>query len=320
MSQPLESQIKLIDEDMILSIWHFLPTYDKDKLVREYVDKIILTGFLPDEPDLDSLTELDVPNYELPKDVQVNILNNFSTYFQQKNFTKNVQGASDANHALFKPYDNFKVPHYHQLPLSTFGEVSEAKTRLALSMQNSYVTGVKFSMELLLLNSFVEINNFVKGMYNTQHIVTENTKYFYLTFFAKAKINFLGNFTVKKIDWSKRVSKINPALPGWRKKEEKPPINTKNFYCQDLCKRVSEGKEQISSDSVLREIESNKKKPYKPKAAVTTSSQGQSSVKKITKQPKRQFHKKREGNEKFMENRNLGRNNFLDFDEAYKTF
>ncbi len=322
MDDSMESQLKSLDEDQSLSIWHFLSTFEKDKLVREYVEKIIITGFIPIEPDLDSLTDVDAPEYELPKGVQVNILNNFSTYFQKKNFSKNVQGAVDANHALFKPHDNFKVPHYHQLPLSVFEEVSEAKKRLAINMQNSYLSGVKFSMELLLLQSFVEINEFVKTMFNSEDIVTDHTKYFYITFFAKAKINFLRNFTIKKIDWSKREkeSKVKPAYPDWRKKGEKPPVNTKNFYCKDLCTRVVEGKEQISSSSVLREIETNKKKPLEPRTVVTVS-QGQDhvSVKKRTKQAKKLAPRKREGNQKYMENRNLG-NKVLDFDEAYKNF
>lgn len=321
MNEDIERQLKLIDEDSTLSIWQFLPSYNKDKLVREYVEKIILTGFIPHEPDLDNLPDVEAPDYELSKLIQVNVLNNFSTYFQKKNFNKNVQGAVDADHALFKPHDNFKVPHYHQLPLSVFEEVSEAKKRLAINMQNSYLNGVKFSMELLLLQTFVEISEFVKGMSNSEHIVTEHTRYFYLTFFAKAKINFLGNFTIKKIDWSKRDPKNKPALPGWRKNGDKPPVNTKNFYCQDLCKRVNEGKEIISSTSVLKEIASNKKRPLEPKSVVSTSSQGEGhmTVKRITKKAKKQFHKKREGNDKFMKNRNLD-SKYLDFDDAFENF
>lgn len=318
--ESIKSELTNCDSEHSLAIWLFIETYDSDIQVRDYVEKILKYSFFPIEPDLSQLSKLSSPNFELESSTQVDILRNFTTYFQKKNFVRNTSGAIDKKFPMFNTFSKFTVPHYHQLPLQTFKDICEAKKQLALSMQTSYVQGVCFTMELMLLRNFAIISEAVNAQSNDVNSI-DIIKYFFITFFAKAKTNYLINSNVKNIDWSKKITTCQPPLPNWRKTGGKPPINAKNIYAEALCKRVTDGVEKITSLSVLQDIKSKGSQGGpKPHNDNNLLGQGNQTVKQITKQPRApppRRHKK----DNFMKKRNIGESSqVLDFDKAFTEF
>ncbi|CAL8101378.1 unnamed protein product [Orchesella dallaii] len=242
-----------MDSKKDLSILNFLESYDRDILVREYVDKLLKYQMLPFQPDQTLLESMEAPNYTLSVEVQKVIIPNFFWYFQKRYFEKNTMEASDRDIPLFSPIARFNVPQYQHIPLATIEKLTEDRKIFAVSTQYKFLLGNQFSMENQLLQIWHEITTYISSMneIKTKDQIQQETHYFYLTFFLTCKTEFFKKYRMRNIDWDKKEDKVKPSLPRWRKENLTAPNNMSNRYSAALVKGIEEGRQAINANTAI---------------------------------------------------------------------
>lgn len=248
---PLQILEEIDGEEKRLSIWNIINDYQRDPLVKEYFNLLQQVKVKPCVPDPSILQNLPTPNFELPKETQIILLNNFTTYFQCRYSALNINGALQHDICLFSPYINFRVPQFEMLPLSYFNETKETKEIFTKAIQTSAVNGLAFTIELILLRTLAEIDKIVKSKSESAEECLQTTQFFYLTFYKAAKENFHQTFKVKQIDWSSKSSRVKEVLPKWRKESGEPPAVKTNRYASDLVRKLEKGKVKITSLGII---------------------------------------------------------------------
>lgn len=245
-----------IDPHNELSIWAFYENKNSDKIVKEYVELLDKNRYFPRVPDHNKLEQLSEPTYKLSKECSSNVVSTFTDYFQSRYFCKNTKGAIDANFAMATVHVSLQVPQYNQMPAKVFQDAADFKEAASLALQTNYCEGQLFVCELNLLRNFDFIITEVKANVNTDEDVDNDTNYFFLTHYIAAKTNFIQQYKMKVIDWTRKPKNNKTLLPFWRKKEGgSPPKFRSNRYASQLLKVISEGKAKLDSVSVLKAFE-----------------------------------------------------------------
>ncbi|CAL8104160.1 unnamed protein product [Orchesella dallaii] len=245
-----------LDPDKNLSIWEYLKYVNKDPLVKEYMEIIKDSNFLPEEPMSDLLRDCHItPPFELSSDIQCKVINNFSCYLKGDNFVTNVKGATEHEITLFQPITKFFIPQYSLLPGKVFEIFDQCKKMCVLGMQGAAVLGESFTKELLLLRNFKLIRDTVSSQIGDEEERLEITKYFYLTLYTSTYVNYFKNKKVKNIVWSQKKSKTHGSLPKWRINKSEPPTETKCKYAEKLTFLVSQNKIKIDKVKVLSDLD-----------------------------------------------------------------
>lgn len=140
-----------IDPDKSLSVWNLLTYKGNDKLVDEYLETIVRLQIKPCIPDKTRLSNLNTPNFDLSTTCQIEIIDNFTAYFQCRYSATNINSALEHDVTLFSPYINFNIPQHQLLPKFYFDETKNDKISFVKAIQSNAVEGLAFTTELLLL-------------------------------------------------------------------------------------------------------------------------------------------------------------------------
>ncbi|CAL8083748.1 unnamed protein product [Orchesella dallaii] len=235
-----------LDQNKELGIWNYLNYYESDKLVQEYLNLLSLVKVRPGIVDNTKLCDLPVPNYDLTIISQTECLNNFFHYFQCRYFARNIKQATEKDICVANPLYRLMIPQFQTLPLGAHKEFFQIKQQFGVALQVSATLATVFNIELFLLKIFNEILTTVKQKTVSDSQRDSDFKYFFLTLYTSARVEFHKSYLVKEIDWSKRVTKARECVPKWRKESTEPPKSIQNRYAQALIKRVTESK-QITS-------------------------------------------------------------------------
>ncbi|CAL8128633.1 unnamed protein product [Orchesella dallaii] len=245
-----------IDPDKNLSIWEYLEQENRDPLIKEYIDIVRDSNFLPEEPMSDLLRDSDfTPSFELAQDIQCKVINNFSCYLKGDNFVTNVKGATEANITLFQPTTKFYIPQYSLLPGKVFETFDNCKKMCVLSMQSAAVLGQSFTKELLLLRNFKLLKDAVALQLGDEDERLETTKYFYLTLYTSTYVNYFKTKKVKNIVWSQRKGRTHGSVPKWRMNNSEPPTETKCKFAEKLTSLVTQNKIKIDKVKALGDLD-----------------------------------------------------------------
>jgi len=128
-------------------------------------------------------------------------------------------------------------------------------------MQGSAVLGNKFTAELILLRCYKIISNEVARHYDSENDCEEVSKYFYLTLYSAASLNYFKLKKTRKIIWSKKAGKVHGSEAGWRKANQEPPSTSKHKYAETLVKSVAENKMKLDKVNVLAQWEKHDNQP-----------------------------------------------------------
>ncbi|CAL8076711.1 unnamed protein product [Orchesella dallaii] len=257
----------------------------------------------------------------MKSEIQCEVIKRFSEIFRGQNFQNHVKQATENNITLFQPITNFFIPQYSRLPAKYFEQVKEYKTLTVLGMQRSAVIANKFTQELLLLECFKLLNDEVCLHYESETDSESVTKYFFLTFFIAAKVNFFKTFNVKVIIWKNKTSKVHGSVAGWRKNNSEPPKEVKSKYAEQLIKAVSQNKVKLDKITVMKDLENlktiSRESSDRPKFVQNTQNSSSArnnnrprpnyrpnGPKEVRKQPKQQFSRSK--NPKYFRNRDIG--------------
>ncbi|CAL8083745.1 unnamed protein product [Orchesella dallaii] len=243
-----------LDQNKELGIWKYLKYYETDKLVQEYLNLLASVKVRPGIVDNTKLCDLPVPDYDLTINSQTECLNNFFHYFQCRYFARNIKQATEKDICVANPLYRLMIPQFQTLPLGAHKEFFQIKQQFGVALQVSAILATVFNIELFLLRIFNEILTTVKQKTFSVSQRDLDFKYFFLTLYTSARVEFHKLYPVKEIDWSKRVTKARESVPKWRKESTEPPKSTQNRYAQALIKRVTEGKQIISAAAALRDF------------------------------------------------------------------
>lgn len=243
-----------IDNRQELSIWRYLKYYDSDLLVQEYVKLLLKIKVKPGIIDKVDLASIEVPNYNLSVDNQVECLNNFFHYFQCRNFARNIKNATDNEVCVANPLYRLMIPQFQTLPLGAHKEFTLIKQNFGLAIQTAALQAIAFNIESYLLKIFNNIFSLVSQNAENPQKRDPDFKYFFLTLYTAARVEFHKTYTIKEIDWSQRVTKAKESLPKWRKESGPVPKTAPNRYAQTLIKKVQEGKKLINASTVLKDF------------------------------------------------------------------
>lgn len=251
----LYGQLLQIDTSQSLSIFNYFDERD-DLVIREYIDKLIMLNFIPCAPNNDPTVLMSsVVNCKLSAETVEKVIPILMFYFQTRNFYNNIVEATAAEKSVFNVNQRPFMPAFKFTPESDLRKVTAIKNSFAMQIQGVHSQSAQFISEFLLIRAASIIMNEVKGKVGTTGDVTTETKAHLNILFFKCKIEFVGKFKLKNVDWSTYKSKVHHTEPKWRKEEISPPTDMENRYAAQLIARVKRGNESFEPASVKSDFE-----------------------------------------------------------------
>lgn len=248
-----------VDPEKKLRIWQNCHSTE-DVLVREYIDLLDKTKFLPEPPTPEELVTVSAvsPVLTSSKEAQVKVINIFSAFLSNTYHLDNVTEACNRDLPLFVPKAKFLVPNYSHLPLSYFDNLLELKKNFACAIQLESISAVKFTNELFLLKAFYQLQVDLKT------VISDHVKSEYCALFSIACDNFKKEHKGKTIDWDNKPSHIHGSLPGWRKNKKAPPAVVHNRYAEKISKAILGNKIDLSGSNAHRDLRTFLERPSNP--------------------------------------------------------
>lgn len=242
-----------VDPEKSLSIWNLLSYKGSDKLVDEYLSNLERLRIKPCIPDKSRLLSLQTPHISLPLPCQIEVIDNFTAYFQCRYSTTNINSALEHDVTLFSPYINFNIPQHQLLPKFYFDETKNDKISFVKAIQSNAVEGLAFTTELLLLRILnIIASAIIAEKKESESVSVNDLEYFFLTFYQAAQANFHEKFKVKTINWQEKVGRVKEGLPAWRVKGLEAPKVKPSRYSKELTKKLAEAKVRITKLGIVK--------------------------------------------------------------------
>lgn len=245
-----------IDPNKHLQVYDFLKDLNSDKIVSEYVEKLLDLDFFPIIPCGDKvfLTE---PEFEIniSKKCHIEVVNLMMNFFQLNYFKNNMFEATSNRKAVINIQSKVFMPCFSSYPQKTFEDMQKINHSAAMQTQSIAGVGAKFNAELMCIRGahllYLELKHELE---NIDHI-KDMIQHHFDIHFHKACMEFIRKFKIKKIDWENFQSKIRLLLPKWRRENSAPPINFSNRYANEIEARIQSNTERFDVTSVQNEFE-----------------------------------------------------------------
>lgn len=251
----LRLQIKDIDPDDELTIHHYLTEVRTDPVIKEYTDILIQLKFLPSSPSTEDISTLEarIPKHTLSNETKVKALHLLITYFQCRYFNNNITNATAERKSVLSVNAKMSIPNFKDMPATILKRFTESKKSLAIHLQSHASDGTDFTCELLKLRTgnliLEELKDKLKD--NPMELNSEIQHHFSLIF-LKAKMEFVKQYPMKKINWTEYEDKTKHVQPSWRT-ADKPIPETRSFYATEITARVTSMKESFTPADVKTE-------------------------------------------------------------------
>lgn len=252
--------INLLDPEGTLCILNYMNLYQNDPLVRDYVDTLLQTKFvpiLPNQETINSWLKHDVI-ISTPPDLMKQLVNNFMKYFQNKYHRNNLQNANDANVHLFNPKNDFWIPNFELLPQQTLETLTNLKKKYVEDVQKESCKGSDFMVQLLILRNV----RYILGHINEEAPLESDeekdnmTQYILAMAYSTAKIEFPKVFNVKLLDFSKFTDRVKHSEPKWRTEDpQNIPKDSTSRLATNLVERIDNNQIIFSGEAVANEHE-----------------------------------------------------------------
>ncbi len=253
----LKEKLRFNDNEKRTCIHKYVDYYEKDALVKEFVEKLCRNRILPIPPDPDLVEEwIDFPKKcGLTAVTKAQCISDFGFYFQSRYSMHQISEAIKHKIAIFNPRVNLNVSQFQLFPLLSLENCGDLKEDFALQYMAEINEGSEFATQLCLLRILDRIYDEIKIL--TEEDDHEKTiLYHYGTLYTKSRTAFFKKYNVKKIEWLERKSKVVVSKPFWRKQIDRkpPPENRTNKYLASLCDDVLKGKVDFDGASAKKEF------------------------------------------------------------------
>jgi len=258
-----------IDGKKELCVYDYFDRKDDDPVVSEYIENLIQLGFVIQLPELP--TE-DNPNKtvhcEVGSEISVRcrqlVTPLLMSYFQTRNFNKNMSSAIEHKKVLANPQMKLFMPAFQFSPLQNLEDVTQLKQMFALKVQELHCKSAEFIAEFLILRAGVIIHNELKETINDTAKLKSEVQNHFSVMYLKCLLEFTRKFRGKETNFADYESKLRHSESKWRKTEGAAPPLTKNHYATDFIRKLEKNEVDLRPGSVAEEFNNFMKKGNMP--------------------------------------------------------
>lgn len=246
--------ISLLDSKRQLVIYDYLDFYNKDVLVKCFVDMFLEYKVIPvlPPPDVIDLWLSHNLQIEVSNDLMKKLVNNFIKYFQTKYFNNNVNNANQEGKLLFNPKTNFWIPGFSEFPEKDIEKLNEAKFTYAREVQNTSSKGTAFVLQNRILRIIDWTMQFIQRTLKItdDEEKTKHLEYIMAMAYKTAMMEFPAAYRPKVIDWSAFKSKGTTSIPNWRSENKPPPEDNISIYSKTALQKIDNGDIQFNGTAI----------------------------------------------------------------------
>ncbi len=247
--------LSLLDTNHQLIIYDYLDFYDKDVLVRCFVDMFLehkVIPILPPQDVIDVWLSHDL-KIDVCKDLMKKLVNNFIKYFQTKYFNNNVNNANEEGKLLFNPTTNFWMPGFSEFPEKDIEELNQTKFKYIREVQNNSAKGTAFVLQNRILRIIDWTMQFIQRTLKVsdEEEKTKHLEYIMAMGYKTAMMEFPAAYKPKVTDWSKFKSKGTYTAPYWRAENKPPPEDNISIYSKTALQKIDNGIIEFNGTTIL---------------------------------------------------------------------
>ncbi len=258
--------VSLLDAEKDLAVHHYIDFYNKDPLVRFYVDTLLeykVIPILPPPAVISNIWLTQIADIDISDDLKKMLTSNFMKYFQLKYFNNNLSQANLNDKTLFKPHSNFWIPSFDLLPERHHEDIEQLTLEFVKNVQRTSEHSTKFAIENLILRNVDLTMPFLKSTNLSPETHVAHMENILGRAFTIAKIEFPKSRHIKVINWKNYDSDPTGPRPKWRKDKGPPPLDKEHTYTKTITEKLAKGDLVFDSKKIIEQEGEHNQQQYK---------------------------------------------------------